>query len=170
MDAPLQGAYQALEEQIRDAIKQHHMNHSVVSVGLNALLLYPDHPWSIGDLYGYEYDPETQQRERFLIAQPEDLDQKIVYAKERRLVELVKAELQMGRRCCHVYAVYTHKRDVTPRRLRNHSGAGKGSASRCFHFRCASREAGGMVCTRGFEREFKLPSAIPKSSRRGSTC
>ena len=29
MDAPLQAAYQALEEQIRDAIKQHHMNHSV---------------------------------------------------------------------------------------------------------------------------------------------
>src|SRR5437899_507578 len=115
MDAPLQAAYHALEEQIRDAIKQHHMNPSVVSVGLNALLLYPDHPWSIGDLYGYEYDPETQQRERFLIAQPEDLDQKIVYAKERRLVELVKAELQMGRRCCHVYAVYTRKRDVTRR-------------------------------------------------------
>jgi len=91
------------------------MNHSVVSVGLNALLLYPDHPWGIGDLYGYEYDPETQQRERFLIAQPEDLDQKIVYAKERRLVELVKAELQTGRRCCHVYAVYTRKRDVTRR-------------------------------------------------------
>src|SRR6266853_959668 len=64
---------------------------------------------------GNEYDPETQQRERFLIAQPEDLDQKIVYAKERRLVELVKAELQMGRRCCHVYAVYTRKRDVTRR-------------------------------------------------------
>ena len=115
MDSPLQAAYQALEEQIRDAIKQHHMNHSVVSVGLNALLLYPDHPWGIGDLYGYEYDPETKQRERFLIAQPEDLDQKIVYAKERRLVELVKAELQMGRRCCHVYAVYTRKRDVTRR-------------------------------------------------------
>jgi hypothetical protein len=91
------------------------MNHSVVSVGLNALLLYPDHAWNIGDLYGYEYDPETQRRERFLIAQPEDLDQEFVYAKERRLVEIVKAELQTGRRCCHVYAVYTRKRDVTRR-------------------------------------------------------
>jgi hypothetical protein len=115
MDAPLRAAYQSLEEQIKDAIKQHHMNHSVVSVGLNALLLYPDHPWNIGELYGYEYDPETQRRERFLIAQPDDLDQKFVYAKERRLVELVKGELQMGRRCCHVYAVYTRKRDVTRR-------------------------------------------------------
>jgi hypothetical protein len=115
MDAPLQVAYQALEEQIKNAIKEHHMNHSVVSVGLNALLLYPDHAWNIGDLYGYEYDPETQRRERFLIAQPEDLDQNFVYAKERRLVEIVKAELQMGHRCCHVYAVYTRKRDVTRR-------------------------------------------------------
>jgi hypothetical protein len=115
MDAPLQAAYQALEEQIKNAIKQHHLNHSVVSVGLNALLLYPDHAWNIGDLYGYEYDPETQRRERFLIAQPEDLDQEFVYAKERRLIEIVKAELQTGHRCCHVYAVYTRKRDVTRR-------------------------------------------------------
>ena len=30
-------------------------------------------------------------------------------------LRLVKAELQMGRRCCHVYAVYTRKRDVTRR-------------------------------------------------------
>jgi len=115
MDVPLKAAYQALEEQIKSAIKEHHMNHSVISVGLNALLLYPDHAWDIGDLYGYDYDPETQRRERFLIAQPEDLDQGFVYAKERRLVEIVKAELQMGRRCCHVYAVYTRKRDVTRR-------------------------------------------------------
>jgi hypothetical protein len=115
MDAPLQAAYKALEEEIKNAIKQHHMNNSVVSVGLNALLLYPDHPWNIGDLYGYDYDPETQRRERFLIAQPEDLDQEFVYAKERRLIEIVKAELQTGRRCCHVYAVYTRKRDVTRR-------------------------------------------------------
>jgi hypothetical protein len=118
MDPPLRAAYQALEEQIKAAIKEHHLNHSVISVGLNALLLYPDHAWNIGDLYGYEYDPEAQRRERFLIAQPEDLDQQFVYANERRLIEIVKAELQMGRRCCHVYAVYTRKRDVT-RRLEN---------------------------------------------------
>ena len=38
-----------------------------------------------------------------------------MYAKERRLIEIVKTELQTGRRCCHVYAVYTRKRDVTTR-------------------------------------------------------
>jgi hypothetical protein len=115
MDAPLLAAYRALEEDIKNAIKQHRMNHSVLSVGMNALLLYPDHAWGIGDLYGYEYDPETQRREQVLIARPEDLDQGFVYAKERRLIEIVKAELQAGRRCCHVYAVYTRKRDVTQR-------------------------------------------------------
>lgn len=115
MDAPLRAAYDVLEEDIKNAMKQHHLNQSVVSIGLNALLLYPDHAWGIGDLYGYEYDPETQRRERFLIAQPEDLDQNLVYAKERRLVEIVKEELAAGRRCCHVYAVYTRKRDVTQR-------------------------------------------------------
>jgi superfamily II DNA or RNA helicase len=115
MDAPLQAAYKALEEEITNAIKQHRSNHSVISVGLNTLLLYPDHAWGIGDLYGYEYDPETQRRERFLIAQPEDLDPEFVYAKERRLIEIVKAELETGRRRCHVYAVYTQKRDVTRR-------------------------------------------------------
>ena len=115
MDAPLQAAYKALEEEITNAIKQHRSNHSVISVGLNTLLLYPDHAWGIGDLYGYEYDPETQRRERFLIAQPEDLDPEFVYAKERRLIDIVKAELETGRRRCHVYAVYTQKRDVTRR-------------------------------------------------------
>jgi superfamily II DNA or RNA helicase len=115
MDAPLRAAYKALEEEITNAIKQHRSNHSVISVGLNALLLYPDHAWNIGDLYGYEYDPETHRREPFLIARPEDLDQEFVYAKERRLIEIVKTELQTGRRCCHVYAVYTQKRDVTRR-------------------------------------------------------
>ena len=91
------------------------MNHSVISVGLNALLLYPDHPWNIGDLYGYEYNPESKCRERFLIASPEDLDQNFLYAKERRLIDLVRAEIATGRRCCHIYAVYTQKRDVTAR-------------------------------------------------------
>ena len=86
-----------------------------MSVGLNALLLYPDRPWDIGDLYGYEYNTETERRERFLIAQPESLDQECLYAKEQRLIELVKDELRTGRRCYHIYAVYTQKRDVTRR-------------------------------------------------------
>jgi hypothetical protein len=114
MDPPLREAYKRLEEDVKAALKEHRGNQSVMSVALNALLLYPDRPFRLGSLYGWEYDPETQRRERFLIAETQDLNEEHVYAKERRLVEEVKAELARGRRC-QIYAVYTQKRDVTRR-------------------------------------------------------
>lgn len=114
MDPPLKEAYRKLEEDVKNALKEHRGNPSVASVALSALLLYPDRPFGLGSLYGWENDPETQRREKFLISQPSDLDEQQIYAKERRLVEEVKAELAFGRRC-QVYAVYTQKRDVTRR-------------------------------------------------------
>jgi hypothetical protein len=114
MDPPLLAAYKKLEEDIKKALQEHRRNPTVMSVGLNALLLYPDRPFGLGDLYGYERDPESGKRERFLIAETQDLNESHVYAKERRLVEEVKSELRHGRRC-QIYAVYTKKRDVTSR-------------------------------------------------------
>jgi len=114
MDPPLKEAYKKLEEDVKNALKEHRGNQSVMSVALNALLLYPDRPFHLGDLYGWEFDPETQRREKFLISATPDLSEDQVYAKERRLVEEVKAELARGRRC-QIYAVYTQKRDVTRR-------------------------------------------------------
>jgi hypothetical protein len=114
MDPPLKEAYKKLEEDVKNALKEHRGNQSVMSVALNALLLYPDRPFRLGNLFGWEYDPETQRRERFLIAQAADLSEDHIYAKERRLVEEVKGELTRGRRC-QIYAVYTQKRDVTRR-------------------------------------------------------
>lgn len=114
MDPPLKEAYEKLEEDVKNALKEHRGNQSVMSVALNALLLYPDRPFRLGNLFGWEYDPETQRREKFLIAETRDLNEDHVYAKERRLVEEVKAELARGRRC-QIYAVYTQKRDVTRR-------------------------------------------------------
>jgi Helicase conserved C-terminal domain len=114
MDHTLLKAYEQLEEDIKNALKEHRGNQSVVSVALNALLVYPDRPFHLGHLYGSEYDPETERREKFLIAETQDLDQEYVYAKERRLVDEVKSELARGRRC-QIYAVYTQKRDVTRR-------------------------------------------------------
>lgn len=123
MDPPLKEAYKKLEEDVKGALKEHRGNQSVMSVALNALLLYPDRPFHLGNLFGWEYDPETQRREKFLIAQTQDLDEERVYPKERRLVEEVKAELAQGRRC-QIYAVYTQKRDVTRRleRILNDAG------------------------------------------------
>lgn len=114
MDAPLASAYEDLERDIKDALQAHPGNQSVISTGMNALLLYPDRPFGLGDLIGYAVNEGTGERERFVISSPADLDQSVVYAKERRLVEEVKAELAVGRRC-QVYAVYTQKRDVTQR-------------------------------------------------------
>jgi hypothetical protein len=77
-------------------------------------LLYPDRPFSIGKLWGAAYDEQTRRRERFLIADPADLDESVLYTKERTLVELVQSELE-NRRGVQIYATYTQKRDVTRR-------------------------------------------------------
>jgi superfamily II DNA or RNA helicase len=114
MDRPLREAYDALEEEIRKCLKAHRGNSSVVSTMLNALLSWPDHPYGFGTLYGSEFDPETRCRERFVIAETVDLDRNLAYAKERALIEEVKAQLARGRKC-QVFAVYTHKHDVTSR-------------------------------------------------------
>src|ERR1019366_9016355 len=104
----------ALEQDIAAALQEHRVNSSVVSTALNALLLYPDRPFSIGPLWGVAYDEETKQRERFLIADPPDLDESVLYAKERSLVEMVQSEAK-NRRAVQIYATYTQKRDVTRR-------------------------------------------------------
>lgn len=114
MDTPLRLAYEKLEEDVKKAFKEYRGNHSVLSTGLNALLLYPDRPFGIGDLTAYAYNPDTEQREKVLISSTIDLDSNELQAKERRLIAEVSAELARGNRC-HVYAVYTRKRDVTRR-------------------------------------------------------
>jgi hypothetical protein len=65
---------------------------------LNALLSWPDHPYDFGTLYGSEFDPETRCRERFVIAETVELDKNAIYAKERALIEEVKAQLSRGRK------------------------------------------------------------------------
>ncbi|PYV81906.1 MAG: hypothetical protein DMG93_13870 [Acidobacteria bacterium] len=112
MDKALRAAYDDLEEEIRQCLKEHRGNSSVASTMLNALLAWPDHPYAFGTLYGSEFNPETRCRERFVIAETVDLDRCEIYAKERALVEEVKAQLARGRKC-QIFAVYTHKHDVT---------------------------------------------------------
>lgn len=114
MDPEMKAAYEDLERDVKQAFRDHRGNQSVLSTGVNALLLYPDRPFELGPLNGWEYNPDTERRERFVFAEPRDLSQEIVYAKERRLVEEIKSELSHGRKI-QVYAVYTQRRDVTRR-------------------------------------------------------
>jgi superfamily II DNA or RNA helicase len=114
MERPLKPAYEELEEAITACLKEHRGNSSVASTMLNALLAWPDHPYGFGTLYGSEFNPETKCRERFIIAETVDLDKDQTYAKERALIEEVKAQLARGRKC-QVFAVYTNKHDVNER-------------------------------------------------------
>ncbi len=114
MDRELGRAYADLESDMRAAIKANRKNSSVLSKMLNSLLLYPDHPFDIGDIYGTKFDPEMRRKVPFLISRTRDLPKDRLYAKERKLIEEVKAELAQGRRC-QIYAVYTGKHDVTDR-------------------------------------------------------
>jgi superfamily II DNA or RNA helicase len=114
MDPLMLAAYRELEEAIRKALKEHRGNRSVLSTMLNTLLLYPDHPYGLGTLYGKEFDQELKRNVSFIIAETSDLPEKQLYSKERKLIEEIKRELADGRRC-QVFAVYTQKHDVTAR-------------------------------------------------------
>jgi hypothetical protein len=78
MDVALGNAYKSLEEDIKAALEEHHGNQSVLSTGLNALMLYPDRPFQLGTLYDYATDPDSGERERFVITDPADLNENVL--------------------------------------------------------------------------------------------
>jgi len=114
MDPPMREAYSESEDDIRQALKEHKGNRSVLSTMLNTLLLYPDHPYGLGTLCGTEFDLELKRKVPFVIAKTRDLPEDILYSKEQRLLEEIKQEL-VERHRCQVFAVYTRKHDVTAR-------------------------------------------------------
>jgi hypothetical protein len=114
MDKALANAYEAVEEGIKQAMKTHRGNKSLMSVMLNTLLLYPDHPYGIGPIWGKQYDPKEGRLIPFFVTEPDDLPESETYAKEQHLIEDIREELSQGRRC-QVYATFTGKHDVTGR-------------------------------------------------------
>lgn len=52
MDPDLAKAYEEIEKDITFAMKEHPGNKSLMSVMLNTLLLYPDHPFGIEEIWG----------------------------------------------------------------------------------------------------------------------
>src|SRR5882724_9036915 len=114
MDPLMMAAYRELEDAIRRALKEHKGNRSVLSTMLNTLLLYPDHPYGLGTLYGKEFDQELKRNVSFIIAETRDLPEEQLYTKERKLIAEIKKEISEGRRC-QLFAVYTQKHDVNAR-------------------------------------------------------
>jgi hypothetical protein len=114
MDEEHAKAYEELEEDIRAAMRAHRGNKSLMSILLNTLLLYPDHPYGFEDIWARAFDPQTKEYVRFLVTTPQNLTEDRLYAKEQALISDVREELRQGRRC-QVYATFTGEKDVTLR-------------------------------------------------------
>ena len=114
MDADLGEAYAGIEKDIREAVKQNRGNRSLMSLMMHRLLLYPDHPFGIGEIWGKRFNPPIGSLEPFLVTTAPDLSEDFVYAKERKLIEDIRGELRQGRRC-QVYATFTGEHDVAAR-------------------------------------------------------
>jgi hypothetical protein len=114
MDAPLAKAYEGIEEDIREALKKHPGNRSLMSLMMHRLLLYPDHPFGIDAIYGKALNPTTQRVEAFFVTDPPGLEEDALYPKEAKLLEDIREELRQGRRC-QVYVTFTGEHDVAAR-------------------------------------------------------
>jgi hypothetical protein len=108
MDPELAEAYGALEGQLLGEVRAAlaRGDKSLLGSYVNALLSYPDRP--------FDNEPIVHPRTGDVIATPLELTRDTVYAKERKLIDLVQHNLHRGRHC-FVYAVYTGTRDVTSR-------------------------------------------------------
>jgi len=114
IDEKLQQAYECLEEDMRTAMRAHRGNKSLMSILLNTLLLFPDHPYGFEEIWARAFDPTLKEYVKFLVTRPQNLTQDSLYAKERTLIADMREELRQGRRC-QVYATFTGEKDVTLR-------------------------------------------------------
>lgn len=97
MDATLARAYDGIEEDIREALRKHRGNRSLMSLMMHRLLLYPDHPFGIEAIYGNAFNPESKQVEEFFVTDPPDLDESALYPKEVKLIEDIREEIRQGK-------------------------------------------------------------------------
>ena len=114
LDAELSRAYETIEQDIRDALRENRGNRSLMSLILHRLLLYPDHPFGIGEIWAKRFDPQEGRLVPFLVTRAPEMPQEAIYAKERDLIEDIRDELRQGRRC-QVYATFTGEHDVVGR-------------------------------------------------------
>jgi hypothetical protein len=94
MNKELAEAYEELEKALRDAMAEHRGNKSLMSVLLNTLLLYPDHPYDFEEIWARALDPATKEYYKLLVARPRELSREDLYPKESSLIEDVNARLE----------------------------------------------------------------------------
>jgi hypothetical protein len=114
MDGELEKAYTYIRDEIKDALREYPRNSSLTSLMLNTLLCYPDHPFGFEALYAKIRDKQTGELETVHVCNPPELDKDVLYPKEQALLDDVKAEIALGRKC-QVFATFTGAHDVTAR-------------------------------------------------------
>jgi len=110
----LRDAYDDLAEQIKKTINQYPKDKGLRSIMLNTLLCYPDHPFGFETIYRKMWDRKAREYVIIKVADPAVLDHKVIYPKERELIDDIRGELAQGRKC-QVFATYTGKHDVVGR-------------------------------------------------------
>jgi hypothetical protein len=115
LDGDLEKAYDKIQEDIQKALRENRGNRSLMSLMLHRLMLYPDHPFDIGEIIGKKFDVQSKRLVPFLVTTAPDLPKAQLYPKERQLIAEIHGELARGRRC-HVFATFTGEHDV-PERL-----------------------------------------------------
>jgi hypothetical protein len=123
MEQPQHDEYKRVEG-ICDAVNKKLMKAGsmrFLGATLHALLEYPDRPWDwLPDFdgehsVGYWLKPGVKTQENWVgVCTPADLDQSIVYPKEKKLVEIALNEKKHGNQLW-VYVQMTGKRDIQPR-------------------------------------------------------
>lgn len=113
MDDDLKGAYDDVADCFANALHDHPRNPTITSMMLQTLLCYPDHPFGFKPIKAL-LPNENGDPEIVTICKPQSLAKNKLYAKERALVDDIKAELAQGRRV-QVFATYTGEHDVTAR-------------------------------------------------------
>ncbi len=126
MSGELKDAYKKLDDELRDAIKQRVNGKGppgLAATRVQALDAYLDKPWGWSPITAPTYNENGQRCGTETVAWPADLGEDHVDSKDRKLVEIVKAELSEGRRCA-VYPQFTGVHDVRPKLLKLVTDAG----------------------------------------------
>jgi hypothetical protein len=117
MDDELARSYRnEVERPLADAIKRmmQRRDKRLLGAMLQALLAYPDYPYGWGPIGYQEWTERGEPGGYVVVTTPPNLSEGVVRAKERALLDLVKAE-RAKRRKVWVYVQYTDKHDVEAR-------------------------------------------------------
>jgi hypothetical protein len=99
MGSVLEKAYKTIETDIRKALEAHKKNRSLMSLMMHRLMLYPDHPFGIGEVWGKVFDAQAQRMVPYLVTRAPELARDAIYPKEQQLIDDIRSELSQGRRC-----------------------------------------------------------------------